>query len=91
MPGPAPERVALTAEQREELLKLVRSGKAENRFAQRLRIILLSADGLSTTAIAEKIGCTRKTVIAWRDRFLTSGIDGLKDRERRGRPALDES
>jgi transposase len=55
-------------------------------LAQRARIVLLAADGVSNTRIAELVGVSRPTVIAWRSRFEGSGLDGLADEARSGRP-----
>ena len=69
---------------------MTRSSSLRAGLAQRARIVLLAADGLSNTAIADKVGVSRPTVIAWRDRYARDGIDGLDDREREGRPrAID--
>jgi transposase len=48
--------------------------------------VLLAADGVSNTQIAERVGVSRPTVIAWRSRYERSGIAGLSDQPRAGRP-----
>src|SRR3954465_3454732 len=55
-------------------------------LAQRARIVLLAADGVSNTEIAERVGVSRPTVIAWRTRYDRSGVEGLVDEQRSGRP-----
>ena len=42
--------------------------------------------GVSNTEIAERVGVTRPTVISWRDRYASSGLKGLGDEQRSGRP-----
>jgi len=37
-------------------------------LAQRARIVLLAADGVSHTEIADRLGVSRQTVITWRGR-----------------------
>ena len=60
---------------REELSRLMRStGRAG--LAQRARIVLLAADGSSNTAIADKVGVSRPTVLGWRGRYDREGVDG---------------
>jgi len=71
---------------RDELVRLTRSSSVRAGLAQRARIVLLAADGVSNTAIAEKVGVTRATVIGWRCRYERSGITGLLDKKRSGRP-----
>ena len=54
--------------------------------AQRARIVLLAADGESNVRIAELVGVSRPTVTAWRARYERSGLAGLEDQPRSGRP-----
>ena len=55
-------------------------------LAQRARIVLLAADGVSNTEIAARVGVSRPTVIDWRARYERSGVLGLDDEPRSGRP-----
>ena len=55
-------------------------------LAQRARIVLLAADGVSNTEIAGQVGVSRPTVIDWRARCERGGIAGLDDEPRSGRP-----
>lgn len=71
---------------REKLTQLVHSTSVRAGLAQRARIVLLAADGVSNTEIAQKVGTTRNTVIAWRARYDEAGIEGLADHDRSGRP-----
>src|SRR3954470_14156354 len=71
---------------REELLRLTRSSSVRAGLAQRSRIVLLAAEGLSNTAIAERVGASRPTVIASRGRYRARGLAGLSDEPRSGRP-----
>ena len=57
-------------------------------LAQRARIVLLAADGVSNTEIADRVGVSRPTVIGWRDRYASSGVKGLEDEQTLG-PAAD--
>jgi hypothetical protein len=59
-----------------------RSSSIRAGLAQRARIVLLAADGVSNTEIAELVGVSRPTVIAWRDRYLSFGMQGLHDEQR---------
>jgi len=72
----------------EELARLTRASSVRAGLAQRARIVLLAADGESNTAIADKVGVSRPTVIDWRNRYADRGIAGLDDDPRSGRPRM---
>jgi transposase len=82
---PAPA-LGLRAGDRERLLRLSRSSSVRAGLAQRARIVLLAADGVSNTAIADLVGASRPTVIGWRERYERRGMAGLEDAPRSGRP-----
>jgi transposase len=71
---------------RDELVRLTRASSGRAGLAQRARIVLLAADGESNTAIADKVGVSRPTVIDWRGRYVAEGLAGLADDPRSGRP-----
>lgn len=73
---------------RGRLEALARSVSARPSLAQRARIVLMSAEGLTNTEIARRIGATRPTVISWRNRYAAGGINALGDLPRSGRPAV---
>ncbi|MGH3714512.1 MAG: IS630 family transposase [Micromonosporaceae bacterium] len=79
-------RLGLRAGDRELLGSWTRSSTVKAGLAQRARIVLLAADGLSNTEIAERVGVSRPTVISWRGRYAESGVTGLQDGRRSGRP-----
>jgi transposase len=61
-------------------------------MAMRARIVLAAAQGEGTSAVARRLGVSRPTVIAWRERYRTGGIAALTDQPRSGRPkAVDEA
>ena len=68
------------------MLEWTRSSSIRAGLAQRARIILLAADGVSNTEIATRVGVSRPTVTSWRARYDTDGINGLIDEPRSGRP-----
>src|SRR5512143_3981027 len=84
---PAPA-LGLRDGDREELTSWTRSSTVRAGLAQRARIVLLAADGMSNTAIAELVGVPRPTVIGWRERYHERGMAGLHDEDRPGRPRL---
>ncbi len=77
--------ISLTLEDRNGLERTVNSSRSEVRDAFRAKIVLLSAEGKSTAAIASKLGTSPQTVSLWRVRFAREGIAGLRDRPGRGR------
>ncbi|MGH3698307.1 MAG: helix-turn-helix domain-containing protein [Pseudonocardiaceae bacterium] len=80
--------LALREGDRGRLEALARSASARPSLAQRARIVLMSAEGLTNTEIARRVGSTRPTVIHWRSRYATGGINALTDLPRSGRPAV---
>lgn len=71
--------------QREALEVLGRARSAPHRQVQRAKALLLAADGVATTRIADEVGVTAVTVRAWRNRFAEEGLAKLGEvREGRG-------
>ncbi len=78
--------VEITDADRLILESWTRSSTVSAGHVERARIVLASAAGAGTTAVAGRLGVSRPTVIKWRDRFAESGIAGLDDEPRSGRP-----
>jgi transposase len=78
--------LALRDGDRERLESWLRSSTIQAGLAQRARIVLLAADGLTNVDIAGRVGVSRPTVTSWRARYARSGIGGLSDEDRSGRP-----
>lgn len=78
--------VLVSDEEREVLERWSRRPTSPHSVAQRARIVLLSADGLTNNAVAERVGVNQATVVKWRKRFLERGVDGLVDEPRPGAP-----
>jgi hypothetical protein len=56
-------------------------------LVRRAKLLLLAAEGVSNSEIAERLGISRPTVIAWRSRYAREELTGqLADRPRPGRP-----
>jgi transposase len=85
MPRLAPP-LAIAPEDLSTLRLWSRSGAIRAGLVERAKILLLAAEGVSNTEIAQRVGCSRPTVILWRHRYAQHGLDGLHDRPRPGRP-----
>src|SRR3954464_1713935 len=86
MPDPVAVQIALSEDEREQLEAWSRRRKSAQALAQRSRIVLLAAEGLKNTEIAQRLGVTRPMVTKWRSRFAVERLDGLVDEPRPGRP-----
>ena len=78
--------VVLTDDQREPLVSLSQSTSMPYGLVQRARIILACGEGLTNTAVAQRLDVSLSAVGKWRRRFLERGIQGLHDELRPGRP-----
>jgi transposase len=68
------------------LTKWSRGRSTPARLVLRSRIVLAAADGRENKDIAAELGCTRRTVGTWRNRFAEQGLAGIeKDAPRSGR------
>jgi len=57
-------------------------------FRQRCQIVLLKAQGRKSKELAAMFGCGEKSVNDWLHRYLSEGINGLRTKVGRGRPAI---
>jgi len=78
--------IVLTAAERRRLTTWVRAGTTPQRLVRRARVILGSAAGLGSRALAHQERMSRTTVRRWLVRFVARRCDGLQDRPRSGRP-----
>jgi len=71
---------------RARLQKIANSRTIEARLVQRAKLVLACIDGHSLQYIAEEYDVQVATIIKWRNRFKNSGIAGLDDEKRSGKP-----
>jgi transposase len=76
--------VDLSAQERDQLQRLVQSGKTSMRKATRARILLKADDGLSDEQIAEEIETSIPTIERVRKRFVQESLGCLKEHSRPG-------
>jgi len=69
-----------------ELRGWIADGGMRPAAALRARVVLPCAQGFGPSAVALQPGCTKQTVITWRERCRTEGPGGLRDAPRSGRP-----
>jgi transposase len=86
MSGPSACPIVLSAGARGRLERLRRTATAQHRQVLRASVVLLAADGVSNSGIAQRVGVCVDTVRTWRNRYAAHGPDGLSDRARPGRP-----
>ena len=69
----------LTEAERAELMRLSRSGPADDALGDRARIVLLAAAGLKNVDIAARLRLCAHTVGRWRSLFAANRLEGLRD------------
>lgn len=84
----SPFVIALSDAERVVLEERARAYTASYAEVIRARIILLAAEDVLNTVIAQRLDVHVGVVSRWRKRFFEEGLDGLRDRQRSGRPRL---
>ena len=73
----------LSAADCQRLNAIAAAPQSPQKHAWRARIVLLSGDGLGTSAIMAQTGKSKTCVWRWQERFMHEGVDGLlRDRSR---------
>src|SRR5260370_42649987 len=75
----------VTSEQRRELEELAARRNLKQGHAQRVRVVLLAADGVAGVEIARRVGLSALTASRGRRRVDGGGGAGLSDRPKPGR------
>ena len=91
MSGPKAPSISLSADERQELLSLIRAHKTPQHVSFRAQLILQLADGHNTREVARYLDTSRLTVRRWRRHWLErqaySVPERLQDAPRPGAPA----
>src|SRR5580704_14695425 len=87
MPGPSAVPIVLSVDERAELVR--RAGLPGRWRADRARIILACADGMSNAGAAQALGVAVKSVSKWRRRFADRRLAGLDDDAPIGQPKTE--
>src|SRR5580698_8194189 len=80
--------LTLTADERTELERRVRSRKIRAEDARRAQVILMLADGESFTTIAAAVHCYPAFVSRWKRRFESERLPGLQAKYRGQPPSV---
>lgn len=86
MPKPPPQ-ITLFPGDREVLESWAKSLTMPHSLVERAKMVLLSSQGLAVKEIAAKLSTYSNKIIQWRERYRTSGMLGLNDLPRSGRPS----
>jgi len=83
--------VAIRRDRTAEELRALARRERDGRVCSRLLALANALDGMSRAAAARLAGMDRQTLRDWVHRYNAQGVEGLRDRPRRGRPPrLDE-
>jgi transposase len=80
-------KIELDDHQQKELEKGYRNGKS-HAFRTRCQMVLLKSEGRKSKDIADFLGFCQQAVNTWLKRYQAGGIEGLKVKKGRGRPAI---
>lgn len=85
-----PRALALHHKTAAKLVSLMKEAEADGvyRVARRLNAVLLNSDGLTSGDIASTLRVARSRVSEWLRAYEGSGVDGLLEGQRPGRPSL---
>ena len=86
MPRKSPNKVLLTADEKNQLQAIARKYTSPYRDVMRAKIVLLAAEGISNKDIGQRLDLPRQIVSKWKKRFFEQRLAGLQERPRRGRP-----
>lgn len=84
----SPFVIELTADERGELDRRAREYTGRYCRVVRAKIVLMAADGMANIEIAARLDTSPQVVHRWRKRFFGSGLEGLEDLARSGRPSV---
>jgi len=79
---------SLSEEDKKELKKRIKGYTYSKSESERAQIIFLKSQGKTQEEIRKELKISRRSIMKWVTRYLTSGIEGLKDRPGRGRKSF---
>jgi transposase len=69
--------IALTRKDRTALEAIAADGNTAQKIVKRVRVVLLSAEGLGVMAIMRETKLSKTSVWRWQERFVEADVDGL--------------
>jgi len=78
--------IELSLSETAQMERIIRSGKAERRLVERVKIVLSCGRGGQNVEVARELGVRPDTVAKWRGRFVRDRLAGLTDAPRSGKP-----
>jgi transposase len=78
----------VTDDERRVLLQWARRPKTAQRLAQRARVVLACAEGLTNRDVARRERFSSNSISKWRERFRVRRLEGLTDEPRPGAPRM---
>jgi transposase len=69
--------ITLGAKDRAELEMILGDGNVPQKIAKRVKIVLMTADGVGVMAIMRAVGVSKTTVWRWQEYFVEAGVVGL--------------
>tara|TARA_B100001059_G_C17747227_1_gene535046 strand:- start:7 stop:1065 length:1059 start_codon:yes stop_codon:yes gene_type:complete len=81
-------KINITAEQKNELLSWSRSTSLDYRYVVRAKMILLLCEGKTYDTVALQLNVGKTAIAKWKKRFVNTGLEGLKDAPRPGKPRV---
>lgn len=83
--------LTLDPDQIKHLRAIVGRRSSPQRMVMRANIVLFRGQGLSQKDVAARLAVERVVVSKWENRFRRSGLAGLEERRRSGRPPQVEA
>jgi transposase len=83
------QHLQLPHEERERLTALLAKGQLSAKVFKRALALLELDRGHALSTVAQTVGVSYPTILAWRDKYVTDGLDAaLYDAPRSGRPVV---
>ena len=79
-------KIVFNDDEKSTLLSWSRSNSLDYRYVTRAKIILLLEEGKSYDFIKQKLDVGKTAISKWKGRFINSGLEGLRDAARSGKP-----